>query len=177
MLRFISQIRKSERLWYGLLAILIAIDVVTLIDHRGNFMVWRIYYSVGPVSAAILVAILCGALLTFWRWRNQKIAHRIQWRKFMLAWCRGALRGGLFALLLMPLLIYEEFEGPGFIISVIHTLQGCTARACFGLEYMFGALMVASVIPFGLGLTAAIVSARKSWRNCIAAEMTEPESP
>jgi hypothetical protein len=170
MFQFISRAKSSKWFWYGLLAIVVTIDIATLIDHRGNFMVWRIYCSVGPVAAAILVAILCGALLTFWRWRNQKIAHRIQWQKLMVAWCRGALRGGLFALLLMPLLIYEEFEGPGFIISVIHTLQGCTARSCFGLEYMFGALMMASVIPFGLGLTAAIVSARKSWRNCIAAE-------
>jgi hypothetical protein len=178
MLRFISQIRKSKRFWYGLLAILIAIDVVTLIDYRVDLRYWRLYEIVGPVVAAILIVIIGGGLFTLWQWRTQKIPPTLKRRKLMLGWCRGALRGVLCALVVMPLLLYEEFDGPGFIISVIRILQGCQPGTCvFGAAYMFAELMVAFVVPFVIGITAAIVFARKSWRNCIAAAAAASESP
>jgi hypothetical protein len=178
MARFISLTKNSKWFWYGLLAIITAIDVVTLIDPSGPRNFLRIYWSLGIVTVAILFAVMIVSLLVFWQWRSQKIPPNIQRRKFLLAWCWGSLRGGWVALAVMPLLMYEEFEGPGFIIFVIRALQGCKVGTCvFGVEYMFARLMVLSMVPFVLGLTAAIVFARKSWRNCIKTEMDKPASP
>jgi uncharacterized membrane protein YoaK (UPF0700 family) len=177
MTRFISLVKSSKRFKYALLAIVIAIDIGTLIDPWGPRNFLRIYWSLGMVTVAILFAIIIVSLLGFWQWRSQKIPPNIQRHKLLLAWCWGSLRGGLVSFAVMPLLMYEEFEGPGFIIFVIRALQGCKVGTCvFGPEYMFARLMVLSVVPFVLGLTAAIVFARKSWRNCITAEMDKLSS-
>jgi L-cystine uptake protein TcyP (sodium:dicarboxylate symporter family) len=174
---FIKRAKRSKLFWYGLLAVVIAIDIATLIDY-GHLNLLRIVCILVTVTTASFVAIISGGLLTLWQWRTQKIPPTLKRRKLMLAWCRGALRGGLFALVVMPLILYEEFDGPGFIISIIRILQGCQVGTCvFGYNYMFARLMVLSIIPFVLGLTAAIVSARKSWCNCIAAETVSQESP
>jgi hypothetical protein len=170
MFQFISRAKSSKWFWYGLLAIVVAIDIVLLARYsygiyRSYMMLMRIYRGIGiSLVAALLVAIF-GGLLNLWQQRNQQVAPR----KLILAWCWGALRGGLIASLIVPLLVYEEFQGPRLIIFAINTLQGCPSKYC--IYNFLGPLTVLVFIPFGLGLTAAIVFARKFWRKCTIAAM------
>jgi hypothetical protein len=173
MFQFISRAKSSKWFWYGLLAIVVTIDTVLLARYHiyGGFSNRvQIYRGIGISLFAAFLVMICGGLFRLWRLRNQRLARR----KLMLAWCWGALRGGLIASLIMPLLVYEEdFGGPRLIIFAINILEGCPSRVC--INYFLGPLTVLVLIPFVLGLIVAIAGARKSWRNHISAETAATE--
>jgi hypothetical protein len=128
MIRSIRSTKRSKLLWYALLAIVIASDIVILARYH-NFGAYlsplRIERGVKIALTTALLVAIGGGLFKFWRLRNQEISPGLQRRRLMLAWCRGALRGGLLASLTMPLLIYEEDDGPRLIIFTFNILFGC----------------------------------------------------